>query len=73
MLSVLQHIYMWQSRVEIEHYSVKYFEHFMRSKHYSAELIKGGAHMHCIDAWMPDMSTQHVWTQKLHAIAFQMQ
>ena len=38
METVLFVTYMWQSRVEIEHYSVAYLIALLRSKHSSAEL-----------------------------------
>ena len=44
------HMYMWQSRVEIKHYSVAYFDHITAFKVlYRSTSIKGGAHTRYVD------------------------
>ena len=43
---------MWQSRVEIEGYSVAYFDRIVAFKvPYRWISIKGGAHMRFVDSW----------------------
>ena len=50
---------LWQSRVEIQHYSVAYLS---RLKHCSAELpLKARAHMLNINGWIQDKSMQCIW------------
>ena len=44
---------MWQSRVEVELYSVVYFDHI-------TVFAKGGAHMHCVN-----VSSIHEFTQRI--------
>ena len=47
---------LWQSRVEIQHYSIAYLS---RLKHCSAELpLKARAHMLNINGWIQDKSMQ---------------
>ena len=53
--------HMWQSQVEIEHYSIACFScvaAFEALQHETS--IKGRAHTHCIDAQIPDQSMQCV-------------
>ena len=50
---------MWQSWVEIMHYSVAYLIALLRSKHSSAELLFG-AHMHCVNVVSIREFTQHI-------------
>ena len=52
---------MWQSQVEIEHYSVAYFDWvtvFETLRQRSS--FKGKIHMHCVDSWMPDIFIHHI-------------
>ena len=52
---------MWQSCVEIQGYSVAYFDCitvFKAPYHWTS--IKGGAHMHSVDAWIANESTKHM-------------
>ena len=43
-------MYMWQSQVEIKHYSVAYFDHITAFKVlYHSTSVKGGAHTHYVD------------------------
>ena len=52
---------MWQSRVEIEHYSVAYFTHITA---FEALLrgtsVKGGVQTRCVNVVSIDEFTQHV-------------
>ena len=42
---------MWQSRVEIEDYSITYFDHIgVFEVPYHWTFVKGGTHMHFLDA-----------------------
>ena len=42
--------YMWQSRVEIEHYSVVYFNHItVFEVLWRGTSVRGGAHTRCIN------------------------
>ena len=54
-------IHMWQSRVEIEHYSVAYFA---RIAAFEALLrgtsVKGGIHTHCVNVASIDEFAQRV-------------
>ena len=53
--------YIWQSRVEIEGYSVAYFDHFTTFEvPYHWTSIKGGAHMSFVDSLDIHASTKHV-------------
>ena len=54
--------YMWQSLVEIEHYS--YLIALRRSKHYRTS-VKGGAHMHWVNTWILATFTQCLWALPL--------
>ena len=52
---------MWQSWVEIEHYSVAYFDRFTAFEVLQRETtVKGGAHMRSEAASLPDKGTQNV-------------
>ena len=59
-------MYMWQSRVEIEGYSVAYFD---RIAAFEAPLrwtsIKGGAHIRFVDSLDIHTSTKCVWAMPL--------
>ena len=49
---------MWQSRVEIEHYFIAYFDRITAFKVlYHSTSVKGGAHTRSEAASMPDKST----------------
>ena len=49
---------MWQSRVEIEHYSVACFDCVIVFKVLQDRTsFKGGAHTHSVDSWTLDKST----------------
>ena len=53
---------MWQSHVEIEGYSVVYFNRIaMFEALYHWTSIKGGAHMCFVDAWISNESTKRIW------------
>ena len=57
---------MWQSRVEIEDYSVAYFDHIAAFKApYRWNFSKGGAHMRFMNLFDIYTSTKHVWTLPL--------
>ena len=57
---------MWQSRVEIEGYSVTYFDRIAASEvPYRWTSVKGGAHMHFIDLLDIHASTKCVWAPPL--------
>ena len=57
---------MWQSRVEIEGYSVTYFNHIAAFKaHYCWTSIKGKADMRFVDSLDIHASTKHVWAPPL--------
>ena len=43
---------MWQSQVEIEHYSIAYFDHITVFE--VQNFINGGAHTRSVGACMPD-------------------
>ena len=50
---------MWQFQIEIEYYSVVYFERiteFDALEHWT--FAKGGAHMRYVNAWISDASTK---------------
>ena len=55
---VHEHGYMWQSREEIKHYSVVYFNRItvLKALYYRTS-VKGGAHMH--------VSNIHEFTQQV--------
>jgi len=53
--------YIWQSRVEIEHYSVVYFAHIAAFEAlYCRTSVKGGAHTHWVNVASIDEFTQCV-------------
>ena len=57
---------MWQSRVEIEGYSVMYFNHIAALEvPYRSNSSKGGAHMGFIDLLEIHVSAKHVLTPPL--------
>ena len=57
---------MWQSRVEIEGYSIAYFDRIAMFKApYHWTSVKGGAHTRFIDAWISNNSTKHIWVLPL--------
>ena len=57
---------MWQSRVEIEDYSVVYFNRIVAFEvPYRWTSVKGGAHTRFIDVWISHESTKHVWALPL--------
>ena len=52
---------MWQSRVEIEHYSIAYFERIAAFEAlYRRTSVKGGAHIRCVNVAGVDEFTQRV-------------
>ena len=58
--------YMWQSRVEIEHYFVPYFNCITVFKAlYHKTSVKGGAHMRWVNSWILTTFTQRVWVPPL--------
>ena len=59
-------LHVWQSRVEIEGYSVAYFDRIaVFEVLYFWTSVKGGAHTCFIDAWISDESTKCVWAPPL--------
>ena len=55
---ILGYICVWQSQVEIEHYSVAYFDRVTTFEAlYRSTSIKGGAHTSSEAKSMPDKST----------------
>ena len=57
---------MWQSHVEIEGYSVTYFNRIAAFEAlYRWTSVKGGAHMHFVDSLDIHGSTKHVWVPPL--------
>ena len=57
---------MWQSRVEIQGYSVAYFDRFAAFEAlYRWTSVKGGAHMHFVDSLDIHTSTKYVWAPPL--------
>ena len=58
--------YMWQSRVEIEGYSITYFDCIAAFEApYRWTSVKGGAHTHFVDSSDIHASTLHVWAPPL--------
>ena len=58
--------HMWQSCVEIEDYSIAYFDRiaaFEALYHWTS--VKGGVHMHFVDSLDIHASMKHVWTLPL--------
>ena len=57
---------MWQSRVEIEGYSVAYFDRIAAFKApYRWTSVKGGAHTRFVDSLAIYASTKRVWAPPL--------
>ena len=57
---------MWQSRVEIEGYSVAYFVRIaVFEAPYCWTSVKGGAHTRFVDAWISNESTKRIWAPPL--------
>ena len=59
-------LFRWQSWIEIEYYSVAYFEHI--TEFHTLErwtFAKGGAHMRNVNARISDVSTKRVWAPPL--------
>ena len=57
---------MWQSRVEMEGYSIAYFDRIVAFEApYRWTSIKGGAHMRFVDSWDIHTSTKRVWAPSL--------
>ena len=55
------HYYMWQSRVEIEHNSVAYFDHIAAFEALLRRTtVKGGVHTHCVNVASIDEFAQRV-------------
>ena len=66
MVWTINQLQLWQSRVEIEHYSVTYFDHIAAFKApYHWTSVKGGAHMRFIGLSDIHASTKHVWAPPL--------
>ena len=64
--SSLAGLYMWQSRVEIEGYSVAYFDRIVAFEApYRWASVKGGAHTHFVDVWISHESTKRIWAPPL--------
>ena len=62
-----EQIYMWQSRLEIEGYSVVYFEHITAFEaQYCLTSIKGMAHTRFVDLLDIHASTKHVRSPTLN-------
>ena len=60
------HVHVWQSRVEVEGYSVAYFDRIaVFEVTYRWTSIKGGAHMHFVDSLDIHASMKHVWAPPL--------
>ena len=56
---LLEQTHMWQSRVEIEHYSVTYFDRITTFEVlYRSTSVKGGAHTHYADLSGIDAASQ---------------
>ena len=57
---------MWQSCVEIEGYSIAYFDHItVFEALYRWTSVKGGAHMCFVNAWIPNESMKCIWAPPL--------
>ena len=57
---------MWQSRVEIEGYSIAYFDRIATFETpYRWTSVKGGGHMRFVDLLDIHASTKHVWALPL--------
>ena len=57
------YIYTWQSRIEIEYYSVAYFKHTTKFERWTS--AKGGAHTRFIDTSDIYVFTHCVWAPLL--------
>ena len=59
-------LYVWQSRVEIEGYSVAYFDCIVAFEApYCWTFVKGGAHMRFVDLLDIHVTTKRVWAPPL--------
>ena len=57
---------MWQSRVEIEHYFIAYFDRIAAFEAlYRRTSVKGGADTRCVNVASIDEFTQRVWAPPL--------
>ena len=57
---------MWQSHVEIDGYSIAYFDRIaVFEVPYRWTSVKGSAHMCFVDAWISNKSTKHIWAPPL--------
>ena len=57
---------MWQSQVEIEHYSFAYFDRIAAFEALQRRTsVKGGAHTRCVNVASIDEFTQRVWAPPL--------
>ena len=60
------YMYMWQSHVEIEGYSVAYFDRIVVFEApYRWTSAKGGAHTRFVDAWISNEPMKLVWVPPL--------
>ena len=65
-LNTVSQKYMWQSRVEIEGYSVVYFDRIAAFEvPYRWTSVKGEAHMRLVDLLVIHTSTERVWAPPL--------
>ena len=63
---VMRKIYLWQSRVEIEGYSIAYFDRIAAFKAlYRQTSVKGRARMRFVDSLDIHASTKHIWAPPL--------
>ena len=61
---------MWQSHVEIEDYSVVYFDRIAMFKApYRWSSVKGGAHTRFVDSLDIHASTKHIWAPPLTEVS----
>ena len=59
-------MYMWQSRVEIEGYSITYFNRIAAFKApYRWTSVKGGAHTCSVDVWISNECMKCIWSPPL--------
>ena len=64
--TLFHYMYMWQSRVEIEHYFIAYFDRItMFSVLQLRTLVKGEVHMWCVDMSAIHESMEHIWVLPL--------
>ena len=60
---------MWQSQVEIEGYSVAYFDRIAAFEApYRWTSIKGGAYTRFVDAWISNESMKRIWAPPLKEV-----